>query len=578
VATLPTAVVTIGNIKGFKVINMVSGASHGAIDVTRGETAGRNSVICKDRVSHTDIKDANPQHFQAGANSLNPSRSPSMPRTVVIARMNHETNTFSPVPTPLEAFAPMWNQDAYQDQKGARTAMGAFLDVIESLPDCVVVTPAAAMAFPSGTVDAQAYDAICTSILAAVRKGCDAILLDLHGAMVAANVDDGEGTLLEQIRRIAPDVPMAVALDLHGNVTQKMVDHADIIVGFKTYPHIDMYETGAHAGRLLVDMLEKRIATVIAWRQLPLLSHTLLSNTTTDSAMQRAVNAAIAAENEPGILAVSVMAGFSLADFADAGMSVVVVGHAGQAHADEAAARLAKQIWLARDGFVYKSLSLAESMQRALALAANPATGPVLLLDHSDNVMSGGTCDTMDVLQAALQAGLSGIAVGPLADPQAVAQLIAAGIGATLTVELGNKTALAAQGLQKQPALLSGTVRAISDGSFCVSGPIYTGSIVKMGRTVLFDIGAAQIVVTEERVEPYDLGVYTCVGVVPANHQFLLLKSRMYCRPVFGPISKGLVECDSDSGGPTSSNYALFPFHKIRRPIYPLDSDALWVE
>ena len=241
-------------------------------------------------------------------------------------------------------------------------------------------------------------------------------------------------------------------------------------------------------------------------------------------------------------------------------------------------ARLTRRIWDEKDGFVYASAPLAESMRAALQLADGPGTGPVLLLDHSDNVASGGTCDTMDVLQAALQAGLNGIALGPLADPSAVAAVIAAGIGATVTLALGNKTAHEAQHLVKVPMLVSGTVRAISDGSFRVAGPNYTGAIVRMRRTVLLDIGATQIVVTEERVEPYDLGVYTCVGLAPWNQRFLLLKSRMYCRPVFGPISRGVVECDSDSGGPTSSNYALFRFQKIRRPIYPLDREVQWSE
>ena len=494
-----------------------------------------------------------------------------MPRKIVVARFNHETNTFSPIETPLKAFAPMWNEDAYRDQKGARTAMGAFLDVAESIPGASVVTPVAAMANPSGAVAAEAYDAICASILAAVSEGCDAIMLDLHGAMVAEQADDGEGTLLEQIRRIAPAVPMCVALDLHGNLTQKMVDHCNIIVGFKTYPHIDMYETGAHAGRLLMDMLKQRIAPVMAWRRLPLLSHTLMSNTSA-AAMQRAVEAAVAAETEPGILAVSIMAGFSLADFEGAGVSVVVVADRNADRADAVVARISDQIWEDRDGFIYSSEPLARSVQRAQELASGVGRGPVLLLDHSDNVMSGGSCDTMDVLEAALQAGLTDIAVGPLWDPEAVARLVAAGIDATVTVALGNKTMLKAQGLAKTPVVLTGVVRAISAGEFCVRGPIYTGSTVRMGRTVLFDIGAAQIVVTEERVEPYDLGIYTGVGIVPSDKTYLLLKSRMYCRPVFCPISKGLVECDSDSGGPTSSNYALFPFKKIRRPIYPLDS------
>lgn len=529
-----------------------------------------------------------------------------MPSKIVIARFNHETNTFSPVPTPLEAFAPLWGAAALRDQQGARTAMGAFIDIAGGLPDVELVTPVAAMANPSGTVDAAAYRTICAAILDAVAGGCCAIMLDLHGAMVAHGAEDGEGSLLQAIRRIAPDVPLCLALDLHGNVTQAMVESCDIIVGFKTYPHIDMYETGAHAGRLLLDMLAGRIAPVTRWCQLPLLSHTLQSNTSA-SAMQAAVEAAVRAEAEPGILAVTVMAGFSLADFADAGMSVIVVAdaaaevidaatvtatgadpvaqpvqpaQAAQAaeRADAVAARIAGQIWQERTQFVYRSEPVLASLQRAQGLAsrANVAgnTGPVLLLDHSDNVMSGGSCDTMDVLQAALAAGLTDIAVGPLCDPQALEVLWNAAIGARVDITLGNRTQLTAQGLTKTPVALHGTVLAKSDGDIRVTGPIYTGSLLQMGRTVLFDIGAAQIVVTQERVEPYDLGVFTCVGIDPAQKTYLLLKSRMYCRPMFEPLARGLVECDSDSGGPTSSNYALFPFARLRRPLYPLDPDT----
>lgn len=500
-----------------------------------------------------------------------------MSRTLVIARLNHETNTFSPVATPLSAFAPQWGADAYRDQKGARTAMGAFLDMADALPGTIIVTPVAAMANPSGTVAAEAYMAACDAIVAAVRAGCDAILLDLHGAMVAEQAGDAEGTLLARLRRIAPGVPLCVALDLHGNVTQRMVDHADILVGFKTYPHIDMYETGAHAARLLVAMLDAGSTPVTGWCQLPLLSHTLLSNTSA-SAMQQAVDAARLAETQPGILAVSVMAGFALADFPDAGMSVLVVTEGDRALADATARRIARQIWAARDDFRYVSAPLAATMEQALTLGTDHSTGtrPVLLLDHSDNVMSGGSCDTMDVLQAALQAGLTNIGVGPLADPAAVAQLVAAGMGATVTLTLGNKTALVAQGLTKTPVQMTGVVRAISEGNIVVNGPIYTGSVLRMGRSVLFETAAAWIVVTEERVEPYDLGVFTCLGLDPAAMTYLLLKSRMYCRPVFAPLCKALIECDSDTGGPTSSNYALFPFRHVRRPIYPLDSGVVF--
>ncbi|EJN07196.1 M81 family metallopeptidase, partial [Herbaspirillum sp. YR522] len=187
---------------------------------------------------------------------------------IVIARMNHETNTFSPIPTPLAAFDPQWDEAARSNQKGALTAMGAFLDIAEGI-DAEIVTPLAAWANPSAAVAADAYTLMCDAIVRAVGQGCDAIMLDLHGAMVAENADDGEGALLERIRQVAPDTPMTVALDLHGNVTRKMVQHADIIVSFKTYPHIDMYETGEHAARLLLDLLARRSRPVIGWRQLP---------------------------------------------------------------------------------------------------------------------------------------------------------------------------------------------------------------------------------------------------------------------------------------------------------------------
>ncbi|MFZ2326648.1 MAG: M81 family metallopeptidase, partial [Rhodoferax sp.] len=173
---------------------------------------------------------------------------------ILIARLNHETNTFSPVPTPLESFAPTYGAAAYQANQGMRTAMAAFIDLANQL-GATLVTPVSATANPSGPVQALAYDALTDCIVAAV-PGCDAILLDLHGAMVAENSLDGEGDLLERVRAAAPGVPIGVALDLHGNITQKIVDNADVVVGFKTYPHVDMYETGQHAGRLLLAMLQ----------------------------------------------------------------------------------------------------------------------------------------------------------------------------------------------------------------------------------------------------------------------------------------------------------------------------------
>ena len=488
---------------------------------------------------------------------------------IVAARLNHETNTFSPLATPLAAFGPdgpNFGAAALDAARGTRTGLGAFIDLAAARGDAIEVA-VNATANPSGTVDASAYERLAGAIVESVRTGCDAVLLDLHGAMVAQGVDDGEGELLRRIRAVAPDVPLAVALDLHGNVTRAMVDAADVIVGFKTYPHIDMVETGAHAARLLFDWIDGGARPHVGYAQPPLLSHTLRS-ATGEGAMQRAVQRARRMEAE-GLPAASVFAGFSLADIRDAGMSIVTVGH-DRDGAQRAADTLAQQVWAERAGFVYRSEPLADSVARAKAM---PRDGrPLLLLDHGDNVMSGGTCDTTALLEQCLRQGLTRIGIGPLADAPTVAQAFAAGVGARLRVGLGNKVPLGLPTPQPPPFACDVVVRALGDGRFRITGPIYTGETWAMGRTAVLQHEAFTAVVSERPMEPLDLAVFESVGVDPRDFDFLLLKSRMYCRPTFVPISSGLVECDSR--GTCSSDYGLFRFGRLRRPVYPLDPQA----
>src|SRR5690606_11577971 len=306
--------------------------------------------------------------------------------------------------------------------------MSAFIDLARQ-HGADMVTPIDATAYPSGAVEGSAYQHICDTIVAGA-PGCDAVLLDLHGAMVAETTEDGEGDLLERLRACLPHAPIAVALDLHANVTPKMIQNADVIVSFKTYPHIDMYETGEHAGRLLFEQLAGKLRPVIAWHRLPLVSHTLRSATDA-TAMHAAVQAARAAEAK-GLLAVSVLAGFGLADIPFPCISVVAVADGDAAKAQQAADALASQIWRDREGFCYEGEPLDQSISRARTLGKSTSR-PILLLDHGDNCMSGGTCDTMDVLSAALDQGLEGILAGLYCDPEAVDELHAAGIGARVS-------------------------------------------------------------------------------------------------------------------------------------------------
>nr|HRO15319.1 M81 family metallopeptidase [Paracoccus sp. (in: a-proteobacteria)] len=399
----------------------------------------------------------------------------------------------------------------------------------------------------------------------------DGILLDLHGAMVARSHDDGEGELLARVRAAAPGVPIGVALDLHGNITQGMLDNCDVIVGFKTYPHIDMVETGEHVARLFAPLLDGGRRPAMALCHPPMLAATLCMNTTADCAMTDLVALARQAEARPGVQAVTVFGGFPIADLAETGLSIVTVADTPEMAA-KVARELGREAWRRRAEYVYHEEPLADSIARAAVLADGSA--PVLLLDHGDNCMSGGACDVMDVLEELLAAGQDGIVVGPIADPETVARMFAAGEGAGVEVRLGNKTP--AEGLPppRAPLHLSGRVAALSDGSYRVTGPIYRGQVLSMGRAAALDTGRAVIVVCEQPHEPLDLGVFTCLGIDALSARFLHLKSRMYCRPVFEPLAKAVVECASS--GVTASNYDLFGFGKLARPIYPLDAETVW--
>ena len=490
---------------------------------------------------------------------------------IVTARLNHETNTFSPLVTPLGAFNPLWGAAALEAGRVSTTALGAFIRFAEARGATVAV-PVSAHANPSGPVADEAFEALCAAILDAVRPGCDAILLDLHGAMVTESHDDGEGELLARVRALAPGVPLGVALDLHGNITGRMVANCDAIAGFKTYPHVDMAETGTLVVGIVGRMLDEGLAPHRAWVHPPMLAHTLRMDTRVPGPMRAAVAPPPAAGARPRGRGAPRLGGVALAARAAPRRSGAVTAETQDA-ADAAARDLAAELWNAREDFLYTEAPLGTSIAAAKAALSGSGDGPVLLLDHGDNCMSGGTCDVMDVLAAALEAGLDGILAGPICDPEAVAALHAAGVGARVELGLGNRVAL--PGFQRQaPLALAGTVTAVGDGEYVITGPTYTGQRCRMGRAAVLDTGAARILVTEEPHEPWDLGVFMGLGLDPAVARVLILKSRMYCRPVFEPIARAVVECASR--GVTSSDYALFPFVKLARPIFPLDADVAW--
>ncbi|MEI6208629.1 MAG: M81 family metallopeptidase [Desulfuromonadales bacterium] len=485
----------------------------------------------------------------------------------LIAMMKHETNTFSPVPTPLSRFGsnggPLWGDAAFDAYKGTRTPMAAYIDLAEA-EGVQIITPVAAEALPSGVVPEDVYNSICDAICNTVKEGCDAVFLDLHGAMVTETTDDGEGALLERIRSISPDLPIAVALDLHANLTDRIVRNCTAVVGYKTYPHIDMYEAGCHAGTIVIRALKGEIRPKMVWGNCPLLAHTLLMNTG-ESPMKDLIDAALASEKS-GCLAATVFGGFNMADIPEAGVSAVVVSDGEEETARLICNRLLALAWEKREEFIYHSEPLADSIARAKGFA----DGPVLLIDHADNCASGATQDTMTVVAEIIRQGLNDVAVGAICDPAAVEQMIAAGVGSKVTVSLGGKIDMPALGRKGEPLMVTGVVRVITDGTFTPHDPTYAGVWTFLGRTAVLDTGTIQFIVISRNHEPWDMGLFRSVGIEPAKKKYLMLKSRIYYRAGFLPIARHIVECAGV--GVSSSDYSLFTYEKVRRPIYPFDN------
>jgi microcystin degradation protein MlrC len=486
----------------------------------------------------------------------------------VVAMMEHETNTFSPVPTPLQRFGSPdvpRGSEVYRLFKGTGTGIGGLLDVADEV-GMEIVTPIAGNAAPSGPVEADAYAVMCDAICEAIGRGCDVCFLDLHGAMVTETTDDGEGELLARIRQLSPELPIGVSLDLHANLTDEIVNNCTALVGYKTYPHIDMYEAGQHAGRIMLSTLDGSVQPVMSWGNRPLLAQTLRMGHE-DRPMGPLIEMA-RKEESAGLLAASVFGGFPLADFPNAGLSVVAIADGDGAVADSARERMLDAAWREREEFVFDSEPLSETIARAAALDR----GPIILLDHADNAASGGTQDTVAVLKEVIRQGLEDVAMFGICDPEAVEEMALVGAGNRLTLRLGGKVDMPSIGLPGEPLEVSGIVRALTDGDFVVTAAMGRGTIESMGKTAVLDTGNVQIVVCSRNSEPFDLGCFRSVGIEPTQKKYLILKSRIHYRAGFRAIARGELPCDGV--GVTSSDNSLFKFEKVRRPIFPLDPDV----
>ena len=494
----------------------------------------------------------------------------------VVAMFQHETNTFSSLKTPLEAFAtpagftdPPSGEQAIEAYGKADFAFAAMLDAALERGYEVVV-PVVAYAEPSSFVLDSAFNEVASRICAAVSEGCDAVLLDLHGAMVTESHDDGEGELLRRIRECAPDIPISVALDFHANLTQMMVDNSTVIDGYRTYPHVDMYQTGERAVSSLFKILDQGLKVRQSYRALPIMTH-MLKQSPLDQPMKAIMEDMIAGLEQPELLNATLFAGFPIADIPHVALGMVMLEVVDEeapqvSKGEQLIDQLSEQIWQQREQFTYQPKPLSESIR----YAKNLNEYPVVVVDLSDGAGAGGNADDMAVLAEMISQGCEQIVAGPLWDPEAVAYMIERGENSEVELDIGGKTDTPSIGLTGVSLPCQGIVKTITDGRFTIKGPMQTGLTVNLGRTVVLDIGVAKLLVCEERWEPYDPGCFTHAGIDPFAMRYIMLKSRQHFRATFEEPARHIVLADAAG----VSNVPLIEghYHNLKRPIYPLDA------
>jgi microcystin degradation protein MlrC len=487
-----------------------------------------------------------------------------MPWRIAVGGIWHETNTFAAGRTGLGAFREY--QYAVGDKllsryAGTNTELGGIIAAADELGFELVPTIYAG-AVPSGTIAREALERLCGDLRTRLRLAgsVDGVLVALHGAAVAEGVDDADAHVLAVIREVlGPAVPVAGTFDFHANLSARMVPLADVLVGYDTYPHVDMAERGREAAQLLARILETGRRPVCTQRKLPFV--TVPQMQATEAEPMQGVMALLAeVERWPGLWCASIAMGFPYADIPDLGASVLAYGES-EDETRRAADTLAHAIWERRDRFVPDLVPVEVAVAEALAARETP----IVLVDAADNVGGGAAGDGTVVLDTLVRADARG-AVVVIADPEAVAIAEAAGEGGVFAGPVGGKT----DGQHGAPVRLRGRVRRIVNGRYTHRGSYMTGSVTTMGRTAVVDVDGITLVLTSLRTMPFDAGQLRSLAIEPAQQRIIVVKSAVAWQAAFGDVARRMIVVDTP--GICASNLARFAYLRRPQPLYPLDS------
>jgi len=439
--------------------------------------------------------------------------------------------------------------------------VGGFLDVLEK-HGVGVISTIGGSATPSGPIRNSDYWVFVDTITRGIREAgsVDGVLLALHGAMVAEDVPEAEGTLLREVRKeVGPKTPIIVTLDLHGLISELMVKNCDAIYGYDTNPHVDMYERGVEAAEAMVRAMKGEVKPVVAFKKLRMLPPTI-NQRTTEGPMVKLLEIAFKMERQPGVLNVCIFPAFPYADVERVGSAVVAVTDDDPALAQRLCDELGEKMWGRRREFLKPLTPIKEAVDEAI----KAPEGPIILADVADNPGGGAPGDGTEILRELIRRGAKDVGIACIKDPEAVEKAIRAGVKGAVTMRIGAKT----DSFHGKPIEVTGKIRTITDGRFIhKAGAV--GLPADVGRTAVIDVDGIEVILTEKSHAPNDPEIYRRNGIEPRDKKILVLKSRGHFRAAYEPFSKKVIEVDAP--GLTSPNLGWFSYRNIPRPIWPFD-------
>ena len=487
---------------------------------------------------------------------------------IAIGGFQHETNTFAPSKADYPQFEAgggwpgvQYGEPIFGALEGANIPAQGAVQALRAAGHSLVGTAWAA-ASPSAHVTREAFERILGEMVSRLKAllPVDGVYLDLHGAMVSEDFEDGEGEILRRVREaIGARVPLAASLDLHGNVTRAMVAHADALVGYRTYPHVDMADTGARAARLLDTMLKTGTRPAKAYSTLDFL--TGLPSQCSFIEPCKGIYALLERLEHSSGARLSFMPGFPMADFDECGMTVFGYG-ADAAKVAAAVEQLRGAVADAEKDFALELHTPDEAVQRART-RGEPGK-PVVIADTQDNPGAGGNGDTTGMLAALVRQGANEATLGMLIDPESARRAHEAGQGATLAFALGGKSRVVGDA----PFAGEFTVERLGDGQFTCTGPMFKGFRMTLGNMALLRSKAApgvRVVLASRKCQAADKEMFRHLGVEPARERMLVLKSSVHFRADFEPIAREVLVAKSP--GPALADPAEFPWKKLRKGL-----------